>query len=252
MLSLFLLAPVLPATAGATMVLSAVQSSGPQTSIDPGAFMMLFVVIGGVVAAPLPGKKTDAGSSLSAARLRVHRVDWQRIDRAACQGVLDGADGGLVNGMMRENDVRNVHQSRIALVMDALGRSSSPMLELYAVVENSYEWKGLVLKYFHEVCLLGYAEINERFASLTEKGSAVLEGARAEGFDPAYWGFMERRMHESVSAVCPHCGNTTHTHFFRDDYVCSGCSKRVRLQESEALILRCSDAHLRPRMAASQ
>ncbi len=252
LLLLFLSAEAFPATAGAAMVLAAAESSSLKTVIDPESFMTVFMAITGVVAGPVLRKKHDRRDFSAPVRIEPGAVDWQSIDRAACRGVLDGAAGGMVNAMMRGNDVRKIHRNRIALVMDALGRSSSPMLELYAVVENSYEWKALVLRYFHEVCLEGYAEINERFASLTRKGSAFLEQARADGFDPALWGFMERRLHETVAAVCPHCGSATPTYFFRDTYVCSGCRERLELNESASLTLSCSDLHLQPRRAVSQ
>ncbi|TCD48347.1 hypothetical protein [Chlorobium sp. N1] len=168
-------------------------------------------------------------------------TEWRRIDRTLRRGVLSVSDGVLVGTFLRSIEGATVHEGRIALVLDALRRTALPMPELYEMVSWSYEWKALVLKYFYDVCREGYAEIDERFASLTAAGEAVLLRAETQGFERASWGFVERRLHEIVTAVCPHCGSGNWTNYSSEAYTCAGCSMHVSFAESRSLRVSCGD-----------
>lgn len=206
----------------------------------PGAFGVLLVVVFNMVAMPVFGRRQSEAGEESGA-LAEGLGGWRGIDSRIRSGELDGPSAEIICGILRSFDARGMHRNRIALVLEAISRSGSPMHSLYDAVPGSREWKSLALKYLHEVCLLGYAEIDDRTVMLTEKGVAMLESACQERFDPEFWSFIEMRLHESLLVQCPECGEENHTHFFWGTYECSGCSAHKTLSESTVLAVNGPD-----------
>ena len=66
----------------------------------------------------------------------------------------------------------------------------------------------------------------------------ALERMRSEGFDRGFWVFVEKRLHDTVVAVCPHCADKHITHFFWNSFECSGCDKKVRFRDCAAIEVR--------------
>ncbi|TCD48348.1 polysaccharide deacetylase family protein [Chlorobium sp. N1] len=202
----------------------------------PGAFTLLMVVVFNMVAMPVFGRKSSGSGVENSANADVPgKVAWVEVDVRIKAGILDGPSADQVCGLLRSYDARGVHQNRVALVLDAIDRSSSPMPILYEAVSGSREWMALALKYLHEVCLLGYAEIDNQNLMLTPEGLSALEKARTEGFDAQFWAFIEERLRESLLVVCPDCGAETLTSFYWLTYECSGCGKPHRLEDSSVL-----------------
>ncbi|NTV01594.1 MAG: polysaccharide deacetylase family protein [Chlorobiaceae bacterium] len=199
----------------------------------PGGFTMLMAVIFNMVAIPVFGRKADQHHFEGIDAVQDQgKIRWNDIEQKIRAGVLDGTSSEQICSMLRSYDARGIHQNRIVLVLDAISNPGSPMPRLYDVVSGSREWKSLALKYFHEVCLLGYAEIDDRNVTLTPQGWELLERARADGFEVSFWSFIESRLHEAVLVQCPLCGAENITHFFWSSYECSACGKLQHLGES--------------------
>ena len=205
----------------------------------PGVFTLMMAVVLNMVAMPVFGRKTlESGSEGMMYREPESDSGWREIGARTHAGLLDGPSAEQVCSMLRSYDARGVHQNRIILVLDTISRPGTPMPRLYEVVSGSREWKSLALKYLHEVCLLGYAEIDDRSVTLTSDGRAMLEGARKEGFDAAFWSFMEERLHETVLVKCPNCGSENVTSFYWQTYECAGCRKVQSLGASGVVAVR--------------
>ncbi|MDT9547136.1 MAG: polysaccharide deacetylase family protein [Chlorobium phaeovibrioides] len=198
----------------------------------PGAVAVFLAVVFNMVAIPVYGRKAGQNESTMIApglETAVHK--WEELAAEMSSGFLTGSSAEEISGMLRSYDARGVHKNRIAIVLDAVTRSASPMTELYEAVSCSMEWKSLALKYLNEVCLLGYVAINDRFVSLTPSGRELLTEARCEGFDYDYWAFVECCLQQTVSVVCPQCGSLTQTHLYWSSFDCSQCAATLHLED---------------------
>jgi DNA-directed RNA polymerase subunit RPC12/RpoP len=110
-------------------------------------------------------------------------------------------------------------------------------------MEHSEEWKALALKYFYEVCLLGYAAIDDHSVTITPSGKGVLLEARGDGFEKDFWVFVEKCLHETVAVDCPYCGTENLTNFYWNSYECAECGKIARLGQSAYLAVRKTGEH---------
>lgn len=201
-------------------------------SLMPGFLAMFLVVVFNMVAIPVYGRKTgQEESAMIAAPLDTSVHQWREMAADMSEGFLSGSSAEEISRMLRSYDARGVHKNRIAMVLDAVTRSASPMTELYEAVCCSMEWKALALKYLNEVCLLGYVVINDRFVSLTPSGRELLTQARSEGFDYDYWAFVECCLQQTVSVVCPHCGSLTQTHVYWSSFDCSQCAATLHFED---------------------
>jgi peptidoglycan/xylan/chitin deacetylase (PgdA/CDA1 family) len=210
----------------------------PELPLVPSLFTVVALVIINLVAIPVFGKKQHAAEQSSGTHAESTMKDRGEIEEEIADGVLDGRTAEQLAAFLHRFDARQVQQNRIALVLDMIGSSDDPLPEIYRLMDDSHEWKALALKYFHEACLLGYASIEDRSVALTLSGRMTLLKAREAGYDRSLWVFVERRLHETVVADCPHCGRENLTHFFWDTYECTGCGKRVRMSESGQLAVR--------------
>lgn len=213
----------------------------PRLPMMSALFALVLLFIMNFVAIPVFGKHhhhhhlhAQAGQPA----VPVSGKTWQEIDAAIGDGSIDGPTAEKLAGMLHQYDARKVQQNRIVLVLDAIGRSTDPLPELYTFMHQSREWKALALKYFHEVCLLGYADIEDHAVKLTSSGRALLESAREGGFEREHWIFIEKRLHETVAVKCPHCGSENLTHFFWGSFECSGCGKKVQMGHARHVAVR--------------
>ena len=201
------------------------------------AMVLLFIM--NFVAIPVFGRHHHPHPPVPETALpAVSGQTWQEIDAAIESGRLDGSMAEKLAGMLHHYDARKVQQNRIALLLDVISGSADPLPELYRVMHQSREWKALALKYFHEVCLLGYAEIGDHAVTLTPAGQAMMKNARDGGFERNHWLFIEKRLHETVSVTCPHCGTENLTHFFWNAFECSGCGKKVDMGSARHVAVR--------------
>lgn len=210
----------------------------PQLPMMSAIFMLVLLFVMNFVAIPVFGRHAHAHTRELSISAPVSEKTWQEIDAAIVNGSLDGPAAERLSGILHQYDARKVQQNRIALVLDAISRSNDPVPELYRVLNHSQEWKALALKYFHEVCLLGYADIEEHVVRLTPSGQAMLSRAIEGGFEREQWIFVEKRLHETVALQCPHCGSENLTHFFWNSFECSGCGKKVQMGHVHHIFVR--------------
>ena len=211
----------------------------------PAVFMGIVFIILNFVAIPVFGKKFQAAEASDIREEELPDKDWRQIDKEIASGSIDGMTAEKVTAMLRRYDAQKIQQNRIALVLDVIETGKEPLQELYSLLNNSPEWKSLALKYFHEACLLGYAEVGEHSVTLTESGRMVFERVMNEGFDREFWVFVEKRLHDTVVAACPHCAEKHVTHFFWNSFECSGCGQKVRFRDCDTIEVRPVDENAR-------
>ncbi|ASQ90482.1 hypothetical protein CHL67_05700 [Prosthecochloris sp. GSB1] len=209
--------------------------------VVPAVFMVVVLFILNMVAIPVFGKRHHASETGGASGEDEPAKEWRQIDAEMKQGILDGRTAEQVTELLHRFDSHQIQQNRIALVLDVVESHAYPLPELYGLLNNTRDWKPLALRYFHEACLLGYAEIGEHSVELTERGRNVLSEARAEGFDRDFWIFIETCLHATVVVTCPRCGKENLTHFFWNTFECKECGGTIRLRECEQVAVRFSE-----------
>ena len=222
--------------AGKRMLLGGLTETG--IPLVPAVFMGIVFIVLNFVAIPVFGRKFHAEEATGVREEDLPDKDWKQIDEEIASGSIDDMTAEKVAAMLREYDAQKIQQNRIALVLDVIETGREPLPELYSLLNNLPEWKSLALKYFHEACLLGFAEVGEHSVTLTESGRMTLERMKGEGFDRGFWVFVEKRLHDTVVAVCPHCADKHITHFFWSSFECSGCGKKVRFRDCAAIEVR--------------
>ena len=209
--------------------------------VVPTVFMVVVVFILNLVAMPVFGRRHHGPETGEGYGDVKPAKDWKQIDAEMKQGSLDGRTAEQVTELLHRFDSQQIQQNRIAFVLDVVESSAYPLPELYGLLSNTRDWKPLVLRYFHETCLLGYAEIGEHSVELTESGRNVLSEARADGFDRDFWIFVETCLHATVVVTCPRCAPENLTHFFWNTFECKECGATIRLRECERVAVRFSE-----------
>lgn len=217
--------------------------SFPGVSLVPAVMLLLALVIMGLVAVPVFIKKNNALGPEEHVNAASPGKTWREIDAGISAGCLDGGTAEQLVELLSHYDARKVQQNRIAMVLDTIDRSNDPLPELYRFMEHSEEWKALALKYFYEVCLLGYAAIDDHSVTITPSGKGVLLEARGDGFEKDFWVFVEKCLHETVAVDCPYCGTENLTNFYWNSYECAECGKIARLGQSAYLAVRKTGEH---------
>jgi hypothetical protein len=157
-------------------------------------------------------------------------LNWQELDAQIQNGGISGLVCYQVSLFLHLFGPPNISQYRIAYVLDLM--ESSP--GLFSLSNQKFPcdgWKDLGQRYFEEAVILGYINRNNGSTTITELGKQMLVQTRSEGYDKHKWDFVEMRLHETLVADCPLCGRSNITHWYWSDFECSGCRKKISIQD---------------------
>lgn len=160
---------------------------------------------------------------------------WQEMDFLMTQGDLDGKLCARVSYLLQQLGSLKIEKFRMAFVLEMLEFSSEQLVELSRSFGQYPDMKIRGFRYLEEANLLGFVEIEEDKVALTSLGHRELKSAREEGYSLNLWAFIEERLHETLSVMCPCCGHGNLTHWFWTYFECSGCGKTVAIEDCDEI-----------------
>lgn len=186
----------------------------------------------------------------SAGHRRRHRPgtaglpDWRRLDQAIARGAITGHLTSEVALLLRQYDPVNVSKYRVAMILDIIEAERRPM-NVSALMELDVKipgWQVLSMSYVEEALLLGYVVLQEGSVALAPQGRDAIRKIKSNGYSREYWMFVERRLHESLVASCPHCHAANVTHWFWATFTCFKCHREIALASCTDIV--CRTAHI--------
>lgn len=163
--------------------------------------------------------------------------NWQTLESEIRINPISPSTTTIISSLVSRYGSREVEQKRIAAVLEACDRTNGVIADILSDVSITKEWKNLSIHYLHECGALGLISIVDGVGELTRDGQMELIRATEDGFERETWEFIERRLHETLTAICPECGAANLAHWFWSDVECRNCECSFNLSNCNHLNL---------------
>ena len=155
-------------------------------------------------------------------------LDWQEYARLVEAEHLDGKSCLAISNLMRARSPKELEEQRLLYVLHMIGTLGA-LSAWDGMGHDRFISRLAVARQIEEAIQLGWVEMNNGRLRLTESGTTELARARAEGFDPDHWRFVEQRINETLSGECPKCGAVNLFHYFWPLFECRECGASVKV-----------------------
>lgn len=163
--------------------------------------------------------------------------NWRTLEDEIKMRPIPPSACAIISSVISRYGSRDVEKNRLTAVLDACDRTGGSIADILSDLSVTREWNNLGIHYLHECGALDLIVIVDGIAELTAEGRTELEKAQSDGFDREIWEFVERRLHETLTATCPDCGAPNLAHWFWSDVECRNCESAFKLSNCNQMSL---------------